>query len=172
MLSVDRAKTNPFNVNQALISTFADVGSLYPGYQLDFRGLFDEIVESFSELWKLFIVGLLLIYVVLGAQFKSFIQPIIIMLAVPFGIIGAMVGLLLANATLSMVAMFGIVASLGYLSSTTPLCLLTLSTNTANAAYNKWYAILKGGYVRLRPIVLTLTHNHHRTHADGNRSWR
>ena len=81
--SVDRQKTTPFEVNQALMGAFADVESLYPGYQLDFRGVFDEIIESFSELWKLFIVGLLLIYVVLGAQFKSFIQPIIIMLAVP-----------------------------------------------------------------------------------------
>ena len=63
--SVDREKTTPFAVNQALRSAFADVETLYPGYQLDFRGVFDEIVESFSELWKLFIVGLLLIYVVI-----------------------------------------------------------------------------------------------------------
>ena len=68
--SVDRTKTTPVKVNQALISAFADVESLYPGYQLDFRGVFDEITESFSELWKLFTVGLLLIYVILGAQFK------------------------------------------------------------------------------------------------------
>ena len=152
--SVDRAKTTPFDATQALISKFADVESLYPGYQLDFRGLFDEIVESFSELWKLFIVGLLLIYVVLGAQFKSFIQPIIIMLAVPFGIIGAMVGLFVANATLSMVAMFGIVALSGIVVNDS-IVLIDFINKFRERGYNKWYAILKGGYVRLRPIVLT-----------------
>ena len=152
--SVDRAKTTPVKVNQALISTFANVESLYPGYQLDFRGLFDEIIESFSELWKLFIVGLLLIYVVLGAQFKSFIQPIIIMFAVPFGMIGAMVGLLLANATLSMVAMFGIVALSGIVVNDS-IVLIDFVNGYRERGYNKWYAILKGGYVRLRPILLT-----------------
>ena len=152
--SVDRTKTTPFKANQALISAFADVESLYPGYQLDFRGIFDEIIESFSELWKLFIVGLLLIYVVLGAQFKSFLQPIIIMFAVPFGMIGAMVGLLLANATLSIVAMFGIVALAGIVVNDS-IVLIDFINRYRERGHNRWYAILKGGYVRLRPIVLT-----------------
>ena len=152
--SVDSEKTTAFKVNQALISAFADMESLYPGYQLDFRGLFDEIRDSFAELWKLFIVGLLLIYVVLGAQFKSFIQPIIIMFAVPFGMIGAMVGLLLANATLSIVAMFGIVALSGIVVNDS-IVLIDFINKYRERGYNKWYAILKGGSVRLRPIVLT-----------------
>ena len=152
--SVDRVKTTPVKVNQALIRAFADVESLYPGYQLDFRGLFDEVMESFSELWKLFIVGLLLIYVVLGAQFKSFIQPIIIIFAVPFGMIGAMVGLLLSNATLSIVAMFGIVALAGIVVNDS-IVLIDFINKYREDGYNKWYAILKGGSVRLRPIILT-----------------
>ena len=152
--SVDRQKTTPFKVNQALMSAFANVETLYPGYQLDFRGLFDEITESFSELWKLFIVGLLLIYVVLGAQFKSFLQPIIIMCAVPFGMIGAMVGLLLSNATLSMIAMFGIVALAGIVVNDS-IVLIDFINKYRENGYNKWYAILKGGSIRLRPIILT-----------------
>ena len=152
--SVDRQKTTPFAVNQALISTFANVETLYPGYQLDFRGLFDEIRDSFAELWKLFIVGLLLIYVVLGAQFKSFLQPIIIMFAVPFGMIGAMFGLLLSNATLSMVAMFGIVALSGIVVNDS-IVLIDFINKYRERGYNKWYAILKGGSIRLRPIILT-----------------
>ena len=152
--SVDRQKTTPFEVNQALMRAFADIESLYPGYQLDFRGVFDEIIESFSELWKLFIVGLLLIYVVLGAQFKSFIQPIIIMFAVPFGMIGAMVGLLISNATLSMVAMFGIVALSGIVVNDS-IVLIDFINKYRERGYNKWYAILKGGSIRLRPIILT-----------------
>ena len=152
--SVDREKTTPFEVNQALIGAFTDVEALYPGYQLDFRGLFDEIRDSFAELWKLFTVGLLLIYVVLGAQFKSFIQPVIIMFAVPFGMIGAMVGLLLSNATLSMVAMFGIVALSGIVVNDS-IVLIDFINKYRERGYNKWYAILKGGSIRLRPIILT-----------------
>ena len=152
--SIDSQKTTAVEVNQALIGAFADVESLYPGYQLDFRGVFDEIVESFSDLWRLFIVGLLLIYVVLGAQFKSFIQPIIIMFAVPFGMIGAMFGLLLANATLSLVAMFGIVALSGIVVNDS-IVLIDFINRYRERGFNKWYAILKGGSIRLRPIILT-----------------
>ncbi len=152
--SVDREKTTPFEVNQALMGAFANVEALYPGYKLDFRGVFDEIRESFTDLWKLFIVGLLLIYVVLGAQFKSFLQPIIIMFAVPFGMIGAMVGLLLSNATLSMVAMFGIVALSGIVVNDS-IVLIDFINKYRERGYNKWYAILKGGSIRLRPIILT-----------------
>ena len=154
LASVDRAKTTPFKVNQELITAFANVESLYPGYRLDFRGLFDEIRESFSELWKLFIVGILVIYMILGAQFKSFSQPIIILFAVPFGMIGAMVGLLFSNATLSMVAMFGIVALAGIVVNDS-IVLIDFINKYRERGYNRWYAILKGGSVRLRPIILT-----------------
>lgn len=152
--SVDRTKTSPFEVNQILMSSFGDIESLYPGYRLDFRGVFDEIRESFSELWKLFIVGVLVIYVILGAQFKSFTQPIIILFAVPFGMIGAMVGLLFSNATLSMVAMFGIVALAGIVVNDS-IVLIDFINKYRALGFNRWYAILKGGSIRLRPIILT-----------------
>ena len=152
--SVDRTKASPFEVNQILMSSFADIESLYPGYRLDFRGVFDEIRKSFSELWKLFIVGVLVIYVILGAQFKSFTQPIIILFAVPFGMIGAMVGLLFSNATLSMVAMFGIVALAGIVVNDS-IVLIDFINKYRALGFNRWYAILKGGSIRLRPIILT-----------------
>lgn len=152
--AVDTKKNTAVKVNQALIRAFADVESLYPGYRLDFRGVFDEIVESFSELWKLFIVSILVIYMILGAQFKSFSQPIIILFAVPFGMIGAMVGLLFSNATLSMVAMFGIIALAGIVVNDS-IVLIDFINKYRERGYNKWYAILKGGSVRLRPIILT-----------------
>ena len=152
--SVDSQKATPIEVNQKLINTFADIETLYPGYQLDFQGAFDDVTESFSELWKLFTVGLLLIYVVLGAQFKSFIQPVIIMFAVPFGMIGAMVGLLLLNATLSTVTMLGIGALSGIVVNDS-IVLIDFINKYRDNGYNKWYAILKGSSLRLRPIVLT-----------------
>ncbi len=152
--AVDSEKNNPINVNEALIGAFGDIESLYPGYRLDFRGVFDEIIESFSELWKLFIVAILMMYMVLGAQFKSFIQPLIILCAVPFGMIGAMVGLLLGGATLSIVAMFGIVALSGIVVNDS-IVLIDFINKYRVRGYDKWRAILKGGYVRLRPIILT-----------------
>ncbi|MCH8294730.1 efflux RND transporter permease subunit [Candidatus Poribacteria bacterium] len=152
--SVDKEKITAVEVNQALIAAFSDIESLYPGYRLDFRGVFDQIQESFADLWKLFSIGILLIYLILGTQFKSYIQPLIILCAVPFGIIGAMVGLLVVNATLSMVAMFGIVALAGIVVNDS-IVLIDFINRYREKGYNRWRAILKGGHVRLRPIVLT-----------------
>ena len=151
---VDKTKTNAFEVEQTLVRDFSNIESLFPGYRLDFRGVFDQINESFAELWKLFAVGILLIYVILGAQFKSFLQPVVILFAVPFGVIGAMVGLLLVGATLSMVAMFGIVALAGIVINDS-IVLIDFINRYRERGYNKWRAILKGGSVRLRPIILT-----------------
>ncbi|MFB3041195.1 MAG: efflux RND transporter permease subunit [Candidatus Poribacteria bacterium] len=152
--SVDTEKITAVEVNQALIAAFSDIESLYPGYRLDFRGVFDQIQESFADLWKLFSIGILLIYLILGTQFKSYIQPLIILCAVPFGIIGAMVGLLVVNATLSMIAMFGIVALAGIVVNDS-IVLIDFINRYREKGYNRWRAILKGGHVRLRPIVLT-----------------
>ncbi len=152
--TVDRDKTTPFAVTEALMTSFANIESLYPGYRLDFRGVFDEIRESFADLQKLFIVGILVIYMILGAQFKSFTQPIIILFAVPFGMIGAMVGLLISNATLSMIAMFGIVALAGIVVNDS-IVMIDFINKFRERGHNRWYAILKGGSIRLRPIILT-----------------
>jgi multidrug efflux pump len=152
--SVDSAIANAVDVNEDLIAAFADIGALYPGYRLDFRGSFDQINESFGNLWKLFIIGILMIYVILGAQFRSFLQPVVIMFAVPFGVVGAMVGLLIIDATLSMVAMFGIVALSGIVVNDS-IVLIDFINRYREKGYGKWRAIMRGGAVRFRPIMLT-----------------
>ena len=152
--AVDSDKTNAFAVNQVLIQTFKDIESLYPGYRLDFRGVFDQINESFGQLGRLFVVGILIMYVILGAQFKSFIQPVIILFAVPFGFMGSMVGLLIIGAPLSMVALFGTVALAGIVVNDS-IVMIDFINQYRLHGYNKWRAILKGGSVRLRPIILT-----------------
>jgi multidrug efflux pump subunit AcrB len=151
---VDKDKTSAVKANQALITAFGNIESLYPGYRLDFRGAFDDIRDSFAELWKLFLIGILIIYIILGTQFKSYLQPLIIMIAVPFGIIGAMVGLLVVNATLSIIAMFGIVALSGIVVNDS-IVLIDFINRYRQRGYNRWRAILKGGSIRLRPIILT-----------------
>ncbi len=152
--SVDKSKTTPVEVNQKLMEAFSDIESIFPGYRLDFRGVFDETNESFAELWKLFAVGILLLYAILGTQFKSFLQPVIILFAVPFGVIGAMVGLLVVGGTLSMVAMFGIVALSGIVVNDS-IVLIDFINRYRESGHGRWRAILKGGGVRLRPIILT-----------------
>jgi multidrug efflux pump subunit AcrB len=152
--AVDSDKTTAVEVNQALIEAFAGIETMFPGYRLDFRGEFDQIQESFADLVQLFVIGVFLIYVILATQFKSFLQPVIILLAVPFGIIGAMIGLLAVGATLSMIAMFGIVALAGIVVNDSIVLIDFINRYRRNGS-ERWRAILRGASVRLRPILLT-----------------
>ena len=147
-------KLSTVDVNQKLIQEFSNIKLLYPGYQLDFRGVFDQIEESFRELIKLFMIGVLLMYAILGAQFKSFLQPIIIMFAVPFGVIGAMVGLLCIGAELSIIAMFGVVALSGIVVNDA-IVLIDFINKRKSEHENVLEAIVHGSSLRLRPIILT-----------------
>ena len=83
---------------------------LFRSYEIDMTGQFKEFEDSFKSLKQLFLVGVFLIYVILGGQFKSFGQPLIILFTIPFAFIGAMVGLLVAGAPFSIVVMYGVVA--------------------------------------------------------------
>lgn len=100
-------------MNRELERRFAHIEQRYPGYRLDFREEFQEFKETFSSLRKLFVVGILLIFMVLGTQFKSWIQPLIILFTVPFAFIGAMFGLLISGNPFSVVSLYGMVALAG-----------------------------------------------------------
>ena len=169
--SVDREVTSPAVATQVLQATFEDIGFRYPGYSLDFRGEFDQILESFKELGlKLLPMGVMLMYFILGAQFKSFLQPFIILFAIPFGVIGAMVGLLITQSTLSLIALFGVVALAGIVVNDSIVLIDFINQRRNQNQKSKTYddqekandpvdelrdAVLKGSRLRLRPIVLT-----------------
>ena len=166
--SVDREVTTPAIATQALQTAFENIGFRYPGYSLDFRGEFDQILESFKELGlKLLPMGVMLMYFILGAQFKSFLQPFIILFAIPFGVIGAMVGLLITQSTLSLIALFGVVALAGIVvnDSIVLIDFINQRRNHKSSTNDQEEvdgvvddlrdAVLKGSRLRLRPIVLT-----------------
>ena len=77
------------------MEVFSDLSARHPGYSLKFGGEFAEFEETMSGIWKLFALGIFLIYIILGGQFASFIQPFIILYTIPFAFIGAIAGLVL-----------------------------------------------------------------------------
>ncbi len=152
--SIEEGMNDPVAVNKALQSSFAEFSGLYPGVSLDFRGVFDQINESFGQIGQLFIVGILAIYVILGAQLKSFIEPFVVMFAAPFGIIGAMLGLLAIQATLSIVALFGVVALSGIVVNDS-IVLMDFIKKGGERGMGKFRAALAAGKARFRPVLLT-----------------
>jgi multidrug efflux pump subunit AcrB len=151
---IDKAVTSMVEVNRKLVERFKDIEERYPGYRLDFRGEMQEFKEAFSSLGRLFVVGVLLIYLILGTQFKSWVQPLIIMFTVPFAFIGAMVGLLIGRDPFSITTLFGMVALAGVVVNDS-IVLIDFINKARERGMEKWKAIISGGRLRLRPIILT-----------------
>ena len=142
--------TTPVEVTARLRDRFADVAQQYPGYRIDFRGEFREFEEAFNNITRLFLVGIILIYLILGAQFRSFLQPALVLFAIPFAFAGAMACLLINGYHFSINVMFGMVALSGVAVNDT-IVLISFINNSRNRGVSLYRAILVGAKRRLRP---------------------
>ncbi|MBN4057104.1 efflux RND transporter permease subunit, partial [bacterium AH-315-J21] len=133
---------------------FKEIGKRHPGYRLDFGGEWNEFKNAFGPLSKLFAVGILLIYMILGAQFKSFLQPFIIIFTIPFAIIGAMLGLLYLGDPFSIATLYGIVALSGVVVNDA-LVLVDFVNRGRTRGSARYFSIVRAGKRRLRPILST-----------------
>ena len=154
--NVDKDVTTSVEVNNKLIEKFKDISTRFPGYKLDFRGEFQEYMESFRSLGILFLFGIILIYLIIGGQFQSFVQPIIIIFTIPFAIMGSIFGLLLNGNPFNITTLYGIVALAG-VAVNNSIVLVDFINRAREKGYSKWRSILESGYIRLRPIILTTT---------------
>lgn len=152
--NIDKSMTNAMKVNNDIKSRFEDIALRYPGYKLDFRGEFKEFEDAFKDLGKLFIFGVILIFVILGAQFKSMKQSIIILITIPFAFIGSMIGLLVSGNPFSIMTMYGMVALAG-IAVNDAIVMVSFINNKRKKGANKWSSIIEAGRIRLRPIILT-----------------
>ncbi|MFQ5751520.1 MAG: efflux RND transporter permease subunit [bacterium] len=151
---VDESKTSALKVNQEIGRRFAEISKRYPGYDLVFRGQFEEFKEAFSDLGQLFMVGLMLMYIILAGQFKSFFQPVIIFMAIIFAFWGATVGLLFIGSPFNINNLYGLVALAG-VAVNDALVFISFINNAREAGVRRWRSILSAGKLRLRPILLT-----------------
>ena len=114
----------------------------------------DTMGESFEFLMFALLLGVVMAYMVLAAQFESFVQPIVILLSLPFSFIGAFGALLLTGRTLNIFSLIGLVLLMGLVKKNA--ILLVDYTNTLrHRGLARKEAILEAGPVRLRPILMT-----------------
>ena len=152
--NVDENVTSTVNVNQRLRAHFDQISPRYPGYTLESGGEFAEFQKVFTGIPLFFGFGILLVYFILGTQFKSFLQPFVILTTVPFAFIGAMVGLLTSGNPLSVASTYGLVALAGIVVNDS-IVLVEFINRLRAAGVDKWRAIINAGRTRLRPILLT-----------------
>jgi len=144
--------------DQVLQSVTADtlpvLQQKYPGLTYSFEGRQADRRESMHSLMMGLLMALVVIYAMLAVPFNSFIQPIIIMLSIPFGIVGAVLGHLIMGYSLSVMSMFGVVALSGVVINDS-LVLIDFANRKRLAGLNEHDAIHGAGIHRFRPIMLT-----------------
>ncbi len=133
---------------------FADLSARYPGCRLVFGGEWESSSEMMWSMIRAFVIALLLIYAILVIQFQSALQPFVVLVSIPFGLIGVVLALILHNKPLSMMAMLGIVGMTGVVVNDA-IVLVTFINDLRRKGMPIEDAIIEGAKRRVRPIILT-----------------
>ena len=124
------------------------------GYRYKLIGSSDIMSRVFHEVRNAIILAVILIYMVLAAEFESFTQPFVIMMSLPFAVIGAVLGLLAANQTANMMSLIGFTMLLGLVTKNAIL-LIDYANRARARGMPLEDAILEACSLRLRPIFMT-----------------
>ena len=126
----------------------------YPGLTWTFEGSQAEMRESTATLWGGFAMAMAAIYALLAVAFGSYTQPLIVMMAIPFGLVGAVLGHMLLGYDLSLVSMMGVVAVSGVVVNGA-LIMVDHANRSRREQMSAFEAIHQAGLRRFRPIMLT-----------------
>ena len=137
------------------ISTIIEQEGLPAGYHFAFGGEAEMMKESFTNMLFALILAIVLVYMVLAAQFESFSHPFIIMLSLPLSVIGAIGALVTFDMTMSIFTMIGIIMLMGLVTKNGILLVDFINTLYLKEKMERNAAIIKAGKHRLRPILMT-----------------
>lgn len=126
----------------------------FPGLSYAYKGRQASRKESVGELMKNFLFALGAIYFLLAIPFRSYLQPVIVMAAIPFGIIGSVLGHMIMGYNLSLMSMMGIVALSGIVINDS-LVLIDYANKQRLKGNSPGASIIAAGVRRFRPVVLT-----------------
>lgn len=127
---------------------------LPPGYEIEFGGEAEQMSEAFSSLGVSFVLAVILVYLVMAAQFESFFQPFVIMFTLPLAAIGVVWFLLLSGYSFGVTAFIGVIMLAGIVVNNA-IVLITYVNILRGRGLSREEAILQAGPARLRPILMT-----------------
>jgi multidrug efflux pump subunit AcrB len=125
-----------------------------PGIVINIGGEIEEMQKSMRDLLLLLLLGIALVYMVMAAQFESFLDPFIIMFAMPFTFTGVIFALLMTGLTVSIISVFGVVMLMGIVVNNAIVLVSYINILRARG-YSVYDAITLGGKDRLRPVLMT-----------------
>ena len=153
---LDRTLIDTVSANERLKEAWAVLQPQFPGVELDFSGELEDISESLNAMGRLFALGVGLIYLILAAQFRSYWQPVMILVTVPLAFTGVVFGLLLSGNPLSLYTLYGVIALTG-IAVNSAIVLIDAANERRAAGMSVQHAIIYAARRRLVPILITST---------------
>ena len=155
LAGVDEDKANANEIIAELEGTaFPTLRAEYPGLSIDLEGEQREQSETRGGMRRGFYIALIIIYGLLAVAFRSYLQPFVVMLAIPFGVIGVIWGHVFMGLDLSMLSVFGLVALTGVVVNDS-LIMVDFINRARRGGSSLHDAIRESGAARFRPILLT-----------------
>jgi HAE1 family hydrophobic/amphiphilic exporter-1 len=149
------AELRDYSLGEAMQSLSAYARKELPSsVQFDFEGQGRELGKAGIAFAVALLLGIVLVYIILAAQFESLVHPFTIMMSLPFAVIGGIGGLLLARQYMSMLAMIGFIMLMGLVTKNGILLVEFTNQLRARGRATK-EALLEAGPIRLRPILMT-----------------
>jgi HAE1 family hydrophobic/amphiphilic exporter-1 len=155
MSDLDENIANAERILTELGSSFLpDLIRRYPGIRYSFEGQRQQSNESVGSLFRGFVIAILTIYLLLATQFRSYIQPIVVMVALPFGMVGAVLGHLLMGLPITLLSLLGVVALSGIVVNDS-IILLDFINRAIRKGTPHRQAVEESGKARFRAVILT-----------------
>jgi len=167
----------PMNEVVAAAQKEIDLMDMPAGFNIELAGSYEDQQDSFRDLSMLMVLIILLVYVVMAAQFESLKYPFLIMLSIPFALSGIIIALAATGGTLNMMSMMGGIMLIGIVVKNGIVLIDYISLNRERGMSIR-RAVILGGESRLRPVIMTtlttilgmvpMAINH----GEGSEMWR
>ncbi len=142
------------SVSNAVQREINHLGKLPPGTQITIRGQSQAMKQSFTTLELGILLAILLVYLLMAANFQSWLEPLIIMMAVPGALAGVLWMLVLTRTTINVESLMGAIMAIGVAVANGNL-LITFANELREEGYGPVEAAIEAGRIRLRPILMT-----------------
>jgi len=151
---IDDAAIDTVTANRLIAEQWQRIAPQHANVDIDFSGELDDIEESLDAITLLFVLGIGLMYIILGTQFRSYLQPLLILSTVPLAFTGVVLGLLVTGNPLSLYTIYGMVALAG-IAVNASIVLISAANARLESGMSLNHATIYAARRRVVPILIT-----------------
>jgi HAE1 family hydrophobic/amphiphilic exporter-1 len=152
--SVDDVEATSISANRQLEAAFADLEARYPQLDVRYGGEYAESGKAFADMGRALPVALVAIYMILAALFRSYLQPLVVVAAVPFSFVGVILGVALFGYSISYILLYATIGLTGVVVNDS-LVMVDFINRARDEETDLLEAVRRSGARRFRPILLT-----------------